>query len=149
MDRVVAGAVGVPAVDDPRLLRVQGQTARGQARVERRLEPLGFLPGAAVADDVIRVALERDGREDPTHPHVESIMQEQVREDGADHSTHNLAKLPFDLSVTVPRERLRPKYRDGFWGAPLALCRPFGEGQPAGGGADGPEGAAPRGAGEP
>jgi hypothetical protein len=65
------------------------------------------------------------------------------------HSTYNLAKLPFDLSVTISRERLRPKYRDGFWGAPLVPWRSFDEGQPAGGGADGPEGDAPRGSGEP
>src|SRR5579884_344107 len=31
----------------------------------------------------------------------------------------NLAKRLLDFSVTIPRERLRPRYGDGFDGAPL------------------------------
>src|SRR5215212_4347087 len=40
------------------------------------------------------------------------------------HSTHNGAKLPFDLALTLSRDQLRARYGDGFWGAPLQLCRP-------------------------
>ena len=29
----------------------------------------------------------------------------------ADHSSHNDAKLPFDLTIAIPRDRLRPHYR--------------------------------------
>src|SRR5689334_12892090 len=39
------------------------------------------------------------------------------------HASHNLAKLPFDLHVTIERAALRPQYRDGFAGAPLKLER--------------------------
>lgn len=55
-----------------------------------------------------------------------------------DHPSNNLAKLPFDLSVRVPRTRLRPRYGDGFDGAPLTMRRPRGEGRAIGGGADAP-----------
>ena len=45
-----------------------------------------------------------------------------------DHATHNLAKLPFDLSVTVERALLHPPCRDGLAGALLKLNRlPVGQ----------------------
>jgi hypothetical protein len=50
--------------------------------------------------------------------------------------SHDVAKLPFDLAVTIPRDRLRPHYRDGFSGAPLMLCRPSKARWPDHGGAD-------------
>jgi len=53
------------------------------------------------------------------------------------HASNNLAKLPFDPSVRVPRARLRPRYGDGFGGAPLTVHRPQSEGRAAGGGANG------------
>jgi hypothetical protein len=56
----------------------------------------------------------------------------------AAHPSNNLAKLPFDPSVRVPRTRLRPRYGDGFDGAPLTVRRPRGEGRAVGGGADDP-----------
>src|SRR4051795_5404772 len=112
------------------------------------------VPVLEADDGVVRVAHDDHvaGRAAVTpapDPQVVDVVQVDVRQERAARSTHNLAKLPFDPSVTIPREGLRPKYRDGFWGAPLAPCRPFGAGQPAGGGADGPQGDAPRGSGEP
>src|SRR3954454_22013606 len=56
----------------------------------------------------------------------------------SDHPSNNLAKLPFDPSVRVPRTRLRLCYGDGFDGAPLMGRRPRGEGRAVGGGADDP-----------
>ena len=55
---------------------------------------------------------------------------------GRDHSSHDGAKLPFDLAVTIPRDCLRPQYGDGFLGAPLLLCRPSKMRWPDHGGAD-------------
>ena len=50
--------------------------------------------------------------------------------------SYNGAKLPFDLTVTIPRERLRTRYGDGFLGAPLMPCRPSKARWPDHGGAD-------------
>ena len=61
-----------------------------------------------------------------------------VAQKGGKHPSNNLAKLPFDPSVRVPRTRLRPCYGDGFDGAPLMGRRPRGEGRAVGGGADDP-----------
>src|SRR3954463_5588332 len=55
---------------------------------------------------------------------------------GASLLPHDGAKLPFDLAVTIPRDRLRPQYGDGFLGAPLLLCRPSKMQWPDHGGAD-------------
>ena len=57
---------------------------------------------------------------------------------GVLHPSDNSAKLPFDFSVRVPRTQLRPRYGDGFDGAPLTGRRPRGEGRAGGGGADDP-----------
>src|SRR3982750_1235866 len=57
-------------------------------------------------------------------PEVEHVVQVDVGQGRRDHPTHDGAKLPFDLAVTIPRDRLRPHYGDGFLGAPLLLCRP-------------------------
>jgi hypothetical protein len=40
------------------------------------------------------------------------------------HPTNNIAKNVIDFSIAVPRERLRPKYGDGFKGAPLGTSPP-------------------------
>jgi hypothetical protein len=50
--------------------------------------------------------------------------------------SYNGAKLPFELAVTIPRDRLRTRYGDGFLGAPLMLCRPSRTRWPDHGGAD-------------
>jgi hypothetical protein len=55
---------------------------------------------------------------------------------GLAYPTYNGAKLPFDLTVTISRDRLRTRYGDGFWGAPLMLCRPSMARWPDHGGAD-------------
>jgi hypothetical protein len=63
-------------------------------------------------------------------------VQVDVGQERRDHPSHNGAKLPFDLAVTIPRDRLRPHYGDGFSGAPLLLCRPSEARWPDHGGAD-------------
>ena len=68
------------------------------------------------------------------------VLQEPVHVDvgqqRARYPAYNGAKLPFDLTVTIPRERLRTRYGDGFLGAPLMLCRPSKTRWPDHGGAD-------------
>src|SRR3954466_13072793 len=87
-------------------------------------------------EGIVRVALEPEVRVDPRHPAIERVVQEEVGQKWRDHSSHDGAKLPFDLAVTIPRDRLRPQYGDGFLGAPLLLCRPSKMRWPDHGGAD-------------
>jgi hypothetical protein len=87
LDREVAAPVRILAIDELRLRRMENQSASPQADLQSIPEPAGFFFASAMADDVVRVSLERDGGEAPRHPHVENIVQEQICQNGADHPT--------------------------------------------------------------
>ena len=40
------------------------------------------------------------------------------------YASNNIAKIVIEFEITIPRERLRPNYRDGFRGAPLDTSQP-------------------------
>src|SRR5579864_8678652 len=84
--REVAAPVRILAVDDLRLLRMQHQLTGRKAVGNRTPECPRLLGALAVTNDIVRVALERDMRKCSHHPHVERIMQEQIRQGGAYHS---------------------------------------------------------------
>ena len=79
-DGIVAPPVHILAVDDLRLLRMQHQLAGRRAVRNRTPQGLRLLLGFAVTDHVVGVTLERDVRELAHHPHVEGVVQEQVRQ---------------------------------------------------------------------
>jgi hypothetical protein len=68
-------------------------------------EPASFFFASAVANNVVRVSLERDGGETPRHPPVESIMQEQIGQDGAEHSPNAKGNFCFDRVIALDRSR--------------------------------------------
>src|SRR5262245_20462412 len=80
---------------------------------------LRLLGALTVTNGVIRVALERDVRKGSRHPHVERIMQKQVRQDGtydpslrsSRHAWHDAAIFQLDrpelLDILVPKESAR------------------------------------------
>ena len=85
-------------------------------------------------------------------PKQSAIGREKTPQGWGHHPSHNLAKLPFDLSVTVSREQLRPGYGAGFSGAPVLICPRSGESPSEYGGADDQAqrgGCGPEGAGQP
>jgi hypothetical protein len=49
-----------------------------------------------MADDIIGIALKRDIRMVPAHPQVERIMQEEIRQEGADDPTLRRTSFPCD-----------------------------------------------------
>ena len=51
-------------------------------------------------------------------------MEVDVGEQGRYYSPNNSAKTVIEFLITIPRERLRPHYGDGFGGAPLATLLP-------------------------
>jgi len=46
-------------------------------------------------------------------------MEIQIGEQRRGHASYNIAKRPLEFSTTLPRERLRASYGQGFRGAPL------------------------------
>jgi hypothetical protein len=66
------------------------------------------------------------------------VMQEDVGQQRRDHPSNNLAKLPLELAVKLQRERLLPRYGEGFRGAPLLIDQASGDRRPEDGGVDAP-----------
>jgi len=48
-------------------------------------------------------------------------MQVDVRQQRGDNAASNVANFPVEFAAVVSRERLRPRYGDGFAGAPLTI----------------------------
>jgi len=105
----------VLAVDELRLLRVQSELAGCKSDPQATPQRLGLFGASAMADDVVRVSLERNVRVGPRHPRVESIVQKQVHKARACHPSHNLATLLFGLSVRLPREHSGRNTARDFW----------------------------------
>ena len=78
----VAPPVHILAVDDPRLLLMQHQLAGREAVGNRTPECPRLLGALAVTDDVVRVALKRNVRKRPRHPHVERVVQDRFASSG-------------------------------------------------------------------
>jgi hypothetical protein len=55
---------------------------------------------------------------------------------GSEDSSHNLAKRAFEFALPLSRTRLRPRYGQGFKGAPLQGTRATACGAPPGGGGE-------------
>src|SRR5215831_7518936 len=87
LDRIVPSPVGIPAVDELCLLRMQHQPAGREACLQRVSQCLCLLGTPAVADGIVRVPFERDAGKVPRHPHVEGVVQEQIREARTDNPT--------------------------------------------------------------
>src|ERR1035437_6140536 len=84
--RVSPSPVIILAVDNLRLLRMKLQPAFLHARGYRcsHLLRLRFRP--AMHDRIVGIPFERQLRILPPHPHIEPIMQKQIRQQGADDS---------------------------------------------------------------
>ena len=97
--RVALAPVGILAVDDLGLLRVQfadctPQTAASSASRSAR----AWASLATVADHVVSVAFERDVGMVLAHPAIERIVKKEISQDGADNS-----RLEGSLSSRLTR----------------------------------------------
>ena len=52
-----------------------------------------------MTNGVVRVTLERDVRIGSHHPHIERIVQKQIRQDGADYSPYTKGNFTFDRVI--------------------------------------------------
>src|SRR5271165_4756568 len=82
--RVVSAPVIILAVDDFRLLGMKRQSAVSEPPLKRCAQCPRLLLTAAVAYRIIGIALEGDARMVPTHPHVERVMEKEIRQEGTD-----------------------------------------------------------------
>ena len=91
---VRAGAVRVLAVHDARLVQIELQTDLRQPFDDRIAQHLRLRLCLAVQDHIVRVALERDRRILPDEPHVERVVQEDVRQHGRDRRALRATAIP-------------------------------------------------------
>jgi len=84
---------------------MKNQPTGPEADLQGIPEPASFCFASAVADNVVGVSLERDGGETPPYPPVKSIVQEQISQDGADHSPNAKGNFCFDRVIALDRSR--------------------------------------------
>src|SRR5947208_4487663 len=107
--RGVAAPVHILAVDNLRLLWMQHQLAGRKAVGNRAPQCPRLLGAVAVTNGIVRIPLERDMRKASPHPHVERVVQEQVRQERADHpSLRRPRRARHDVAVLHLHRRLQP-----------------------------------------
>jgi hypothetical protein len=68
-------------------------------------QPLRLQFRTAMADDIICVPLERNGGTRPFHPRIDRVMQEEIRQQGANHGS---LRRPF---LSILQTAIRHSYR--------------------------------------
>src|SRR5664279_6484077 len=103
--RVSPPPVTIPAIDDLRLLRMKLQPTFLHARGYRcsHLLRLRFCP--AMHDGIVSVPFESHMRILAPHPHVERIMQKQIRQQGRDHAALRRTLPTFSQSALLVLRR--------------------------------------------
>src|SRR5262245_10142026 len=91
---IVAPAIAVLAVDNPRLVRMQLQPALPQASGESLLHLLGLPLRAAMHDPIIRIARKRARRQLPSQPAIQGIVQEELQQQRSEDTPLRRAPLP-------------------------------------------------------
>ena len=114
----IALPVHIPAVNDFRFLRMQHQLADREAVHNRTPEYPRLFGAPAVTNGIIRIPFERDMRKGSHHPHVERMVQEQVRQERADNPSlrRPCRTLPRDNqgeTAASIRMRTRRGWTDG------------------------------------
>ena len=96
-----APPVGIFALHHMCLGRMQFQMALRQPCGDTRLKPARLPFTLAMRDDIIGITLEGDGRVFPLPPGIERIMQEEIRQDGADTTALRHPLSPLDAGAIL------------------------------------------------
>ncbi|HLA07662.1 MAG TPA: hypothetical protein VJ022_09480 [Anaerolineales bacterium] len=106
-----------------RLVGGQGETQLGAQESIHESQSLLSLAVRATQDhEIIGIAHEAEAGLCQT---LVEAVEDDVGEQGTDYSPNNVAKKVIEFLITIPRERLRPKYGDGFRGAPWTSSLPI------------------------
>ena len=88
---------------------MQHQLAGREAVAKRAPKCPRLLGATAVTDGIVRITLERDVRELPRHPHIERIVQKQVRQKRRDDPTlRRPGRARHDAAVLHLHRSLQP-----------------------------------------
>src|SRR5215472_8258183 len=101
--------IGILAIDHFRLLRMQFQPTLLPPCRYFDTHQVRFSLCSAMVDDVVRVPLERQMRPVPPHPLIKRVVQKQIGQQGADHSSLRSALLTLQqISLFLLRRRFQP-----------------------------------------
>ncbi|HKQ88190.1 MAG TPA: hypothetical protein VJS43_15640, partial [Candidatus Acidoferrales bacterium] len=92
-------------IDDFRLFRMQRQSAFSKPRRKSSPQCCGLVFITTVTDRIIGIALEQYVREVPAHPHVERVVEKEIRQEGTDHSPNAKGNFCFDRVIALDRSR--------------------------------------------
>lgn len=84
--------------------------------LELRHHSLPCLPTAYIHIAVIGVTLKSMASTLQFSIH---FVEQHIRQQRREHASHNVAKLPLEITVSLSRRQVQPAYGDGFGGAPL------------------------------
>ena len=76
---IIASSISIPAINDLGLLRIEFQLAFRKPPLKLVQQLASLLLAAAVDDGIVRITLEWRCRKLALHPHIERIVQEQIR----------------------------------------------------------------------
>jgi hypothetical protein len=109
--RIFSSPIIILTVNNPRLLQVKLQPTFRKSPFNRHPKSfrLGFAP--TVTNPIIGIPLERNPRIPPLHPHIERIMQKEIRKQGADHSSLRRPFIPMYQAAIIQLHRgLQPSF---------------------------------------
>src|SRR5579872_101045 len=119
-------SVGILAIDHLRLLRMQFQPTLLQPCRYFDTHQVRFPLRPAMDDDIVRIPLERQMMPVSAHPDIERVVQKQIGQQGADHSSLRSAFLPLQqISLFILRRRFQPPL-DVPYNPPLLRVFPDG-----------------------
>src|ERR1051326_4253195 len=107
--RVSPSPIGILAIDHFRLLRMQFQSTLLQPCRYFDTHQVRFPLCPAMDDDVVRISLERQMSPVQAHPPIERVVQKQIGQQGADHSSLRSASFTLQqISIFILRRRFQP-----------------------------------------
>ncbi len=86
---------------------------------------LGLRLCPTMHDCIIGIPFKLQVRIGFPHPHIEGVVQKQIRQQGTNYTSYKVANFLVEFSTSIPRTQLRPSYGDGFLGAPLQSRQPL------------------------
>src|SRR5215468_3208193 len=109
--RVSPLPIGILAIDHFRLLRMQFQSTLLQPCRYLDTHQVRFPLCSAMDDNIVRIPLERQMRPVPAHPHIERVVQKQIGQQWADHSSLRSASFTLQqMSFFILRRRFQPTF---------------------------------------
>jgi hypothetical protein len=103
--RIISSPIIIFTVNNPRLLQVKLQSTFRKPLFNRHPKSFRFGFAPTVTNPIIGIPLEGNPRIPPLHPHIERIMQKEIRKQGTDHPSLRSPFLPMNQAAILQLHR--------------------------------------------